>query len=46
VTVHRLRKRFRQRLEREIADTVADDSQVPAELHFLQATLGAGHRGP
>jgi RNA polymerase sigma-70 factor (ECF subfamily) len=41
VAVHRLRKRYRQLLRNEIAQTLADSSQVDEELRSLQAALGA-----
>lgn len=42
VAVHRLRKRFRKHIEREIVETVAEPAAVDAELRFLQSTLEAG----
>jgi DNA-directed RNA polymerase specialized sigma24 family protein len=35
VAIHRLRKRYRELFRQEIADTVADPSQVESELRFL-----------
>jgi RNA polymerase sigma factor (sigma-70 family) len=39
VAVHRLRKRYRELIRQEIADTVADPSEVDSELRFLAAVL-------
>jgi RNA polymerase sigma-70 factor (ECF subfamily) len=39
VAVHRLRKRYRQLLRDEIAETLSDPAQVEEELHSLQAAL-------
>jgi RNA polymerase sigma-70 factor (ECF subfamily) len=39
VAVHRLRKRYRQLLRDEIAQTLADPAQVAEELRSLQAAL-------
>jgi RNA polymerase sigma-70 factor (ECF subfamily) len=39
VAIHRLRKRYRELLRREIADTVADPADVESELRFLAAVL-------
>lgn len=41
VAVHRLRKRYRQLLRDEIAQTVHDPAQVREELRSLQAALAA-----
>ena len=41
VTVHRLRRRFREFLRAEIAATVSQDSEVDAELKYLMAVLSA-----
>jgi RNA polymerase sigma factor (sigma-70 family) len=41
VAIHRLRKRYRELLRREISDTVADPVEVESELRFL-ATVLAG----
>ena len=40
VAVHRLRKRYRQRLRAEIAGTLADDRLVEEEMRSLFAALG------
>src|SRR5581483_2022213 len=39
VAIHRLRKRYRELFRLEIADTVADPSEVEAELRYLAAVL-------
>jgi RNA polymerase sigma-70 factor (ECF subfamily) len=39
VAIHRLRKRYRELLRQEIADTVADPAEVESELRFLAAVL-------
>ena len=39
VAIHRLRKRFREALREEIAQTVAAERDVDAELRFLQAAI-------
>jgi RNA polymerase sigma-70 factor (ECF subfamily) len=39
VAVHRLRKRYRQILRAEIAETVSDPSDVDDEMHYLVAAL-------
>jgi RNA polymerase sigma-70 factor (ECF subfamily) len=39
VAIHRLRKRYRELFRQEIADTVADASEVESELRFLAAVL-------
>jgi RNA polymerase sigma factor (sigma-70 family) len=39
VAIHRLRKRYREVLRQEIAETVADLADVDAELRFLAAVL-------
>jgi len=41
VTVHRLRARYRELLRQEIAHTVADESEVAAELDYLRKILSA-----
>jgi RNA polymerase sigma factor (sigma-70 family) len=46
VAIHRLRKRYRELIRLEIAETVADPSEVESELRFLAAALGADKRGP
>ena len=39
VAVHRLRKRYRELLREEIAQTLTDPAQVAEELRSLQAAL-------
>lgn len=39
VAIHRLRKRYRELLRLEIADTVADPAEVEPELRFLAVVL-------
>jgi len=39
VAVHRLRKRYRETLELEIAETLADSADLPEELKYLIARL-------
>src|SRR5271166_1157971 len=39
VAVHRLRKRYRDLFREEIADTVADPSEVESEIRYLAAVL-------
>jgi RNA polymerase sigma factor (sigma-70 family) len=39
VAIHRLRKRYRDLFRREIADTVADPSEVEEELRYLASVL-------
>jgi RNA polymerase sigma factor (sigma-70 family) len=39
VAIHRLRKRYREIVRQEIADTVADPAEVDSELRFLAAVL-------
>ena len=39
VAIHRLRKRYRELLRQEIADTVADPAEVESELRYLAAVL-------
>jgi RNA polymerase sigma-70 factor (ECF subfamily) len=39
VAVHRLRQRYREVLRAEIADTVADEAEIPAELNYLRQVL-------
>jgi RNA polymerase sigma factor (sigma-70 family) len=41
VTVHRLRQRYRQALRAEIAQTVADESEVAVELAYLRSVLSS-----
>jgi RNA polymerase sigma-70 factor (ECF subfamily) len=40
VAVHRLRKRYREMLKAEIAETVEDPAQVSEELQALMAAFG------
>ena len=40
--LHQLRKRFRQLLRAEVAETVANPSDVDEELRYLCAALAAG----
>jgi RNA polymerase sigma-70 factor (ECF subfamily) len=39
VTVHRLRQRYRRALREEIAQTVADESEVVEEMNCLRRIL-------
>jgi RNA polymerase sigma-70 factor (ECF subfamily) len=39
VAVHRLRKRYRELIRQEIADTVADPAEVESELKYLAGVL-------
>lgn len=39
VSIHRLRKRYRELFRQEIADTVADSAEVESELRHLAAVL-------
>jgi RNA polymerase sigma factor (sigma-70 family) len=39
VAIHRLRKRYRELLRQEIADTVADPAEVESELRYLADVL-------
>jgi RNA polymerase sigma-70 factor (ECF subfamily) len=39
VAIHRLRKRYRELLRQEIADTVVDPAEVESELRFLASAL-------
>lgn len=41
VAVHRLRRRYRELLREEIAQTVADPAQIDDELHELFAAVGS-----
>jgi RNA polymerase sigma-70 factor (ECF subfamily) len=41
VAVHRLKQRYRKMLRMEIADTVADESEIAAELNYLRRVLSA-----
>ena len=40
VAVHRLRRRYREILREEIADTVADAEQIEEEIRHLFLSLG------
>jgi DNA-directed RNA polymerase specialized sigma24 family protein len=40
MAAHRLRMRYRDRLREEIARTVAEPSEIDAEIRALLATLG------
>jgi hypothetical protein len=39
VAIHRLRKRYRDLFRQEIADTVADPTEIESELRYLAAVL-------
>jgi RNA polymerase sigma-70 factor (ECF subfamily) len=39
MTVTRLRRRYRQLLRREVANTVADPTEIDEELHYLLAAV-------
>jgi hypothetical protein len=39
VTIHRLRKRFRDLVKRELSQTVSDPALVAEELRYLVAVL-------
>ena len=39
VAVHRLRRRYRELLRAEIAETVADPSDIDDEMRYLVAAL-------
>ena len=39
VAIHRIRKRYRELVRQEIADTVADPAEVESELRYLAAVL-------
>jgi RNA polymerase sigma-70 factor (ECF subfamily) len=41
VAIHRLRRRFRELLRQEVAETVADPRQVDEEIHFLAEVLAS-----
>jgi RNA polymerase sigma-70 factor (ECF subfamily) len=41
VAVHRLRRRFRDALTNEIADTVSDPAEIQAELEYLLKAVSA-----
>ena len=40
-----MRKRFREALRREIAQTVSDESQIDEEIAYLMAALASGKGG-
>ena len=40
--IYRLRRKFRQLLEAEIARTVSDPAEIPGELVWLRAALAEG----
>ncbi len=40
VALHRLRRRFREALKAEVAETVADAAETEDEIHFLIAAVG------
>jgi len=42
VAVHRLRKRYRELLRAEIAETVESEQEVDAEMHYLFGVLAKG----
>jgi RNA polymerase sigma factor (sigma-70 family) len=42
VAIHRLRKRYRELFQQEIADTVADPAEVESELRYLAAVFTRG----
>jgi DNA-directed RNA polymerase specialized sigma24 family protein len=44
VAIHRLRKRYRDVLRAEIAETVADPAQVDDEIRYLLAVLARGDK--
>jgi RNA polymerase sigma-70 factor (ECF subfamily) len=48
VAVHRLRKRYREALRTEIAETVSEPDQVQEEIRYLLAVVARGgeNRGP
>ena len=41
VAIHRLRQRLRERVRRELTETVGDPAELDQELEVLQAALGA-----
>jgi RNA polymerase sigma-70 factor (ECF subfamily) len=45
VAVHRMRKRFREALRAEIADTVSDPGEVDEEIRYLVRALARGGNG-
>ncbi len=44
VAIHRLRKRYRELIRQEIAETVADRADVESELRFLAAAVSSRYR--
>jgi hypothetical protein len=42
VAIHRLRKRFREVIRAEIAQTIDDPSEVDGELRYLVEVLARG----
>jgi hypothetical protein len=46
VAIYRLRKRYRDILRQEIAETVAQPEDVESELRFLAAALSGKNREP
>ena len=46
VAVHRLRQRYREALNAEIAETVRDESEVEGEIRHLMEVLGRSQRTP
>jgi DNA-directed RNA polymerase specialized sigma24 family protein len=42
VAVHRMRKRYREALRAEIAETVSEPGQVEEEIRYLMAVLARG----
>jgi RNA polymerase sigma-70 factor (ECF subfamily) len=45
VAVHRLRRRYREELRRQVADTVGSDDEVQDEIRHLFQTLGPSREG-
>ena len=43
VAVHRLRRRYRNRLEAEIADTIASPDEIDEEIQDLFRAVRAAH---
>ncbi|MGB8341626.1 MAG: ECF-type sigma factor [Chthoniobacterales bacterium] len=43
--LHQLRRRYRQLLRAEVAETVAEPKDIDAELHYLVTVLAAGREG-
>jgi hypothetical protein len=46
VALHRMRKRFREKLRAEIAKTVSDPALVDKEIRYLVAVLARGGEMP